>query len=184
MVNAPDHTQRPAAWQQLCYKNVAGTGARRRRACAAGTLAWLPRLGPLRGIRALPAAAKSLGEEDGRDAALAVDSVKFCIRALLPPGADGQNNASVLKECGTIRTAWDLEKLVCEKLNLVIEHVWSDDDLDKLIKRYVDESDFVFAYLKKDLDESTFATLIRRRSINPKAEDRYVAIIRRLNSGA
>jgi hypothetical protein len=85
--------------------------------------------------------------------------------------------AGWVKECGPIRTAWDLEKLVCEKLNLVIEHVWSDDDLDKLIQRYVDEGDIVFAHLKKDLDEHTFATLIRRKPISSKAEDRYVAII-------
>ena len=85
--------------------------------------------------------------------------------------------AAWIKESGSVRTAWDLEKLVCERLNLVIEHIWSDEDLEKLIQRYVDEGDYVFAHLKKDLDEHTFATLIRRKPINSKADDRYVAVI-------
>jgi len=82
-----------------------------------------------------------------------------------------------IAECGPVRTAWDLEKIVCQKLNLVIEHVWSDDDLDKLIKTYVEDGDFVFAHLKKDLDEHTFATLIRRKPLTSKSENRYVAVI-------
>ena len=85
--------------------------------------------------------------------------------------------AKWIKECGPIQTAWDLERLVCQKLNLVIEHIWNDDDLDKLIKTYVDEGDIVFAHLKKDLDEQTFAALIRRKSLTLKSEDRYVAVI-------
>lgn len=85
--------------------------------------------------------------------------------------------AKWIKEVGSIRTIWELERIVCEKLNLVIHEVWSDDDLDKLIKNYVDEGDFIFDILKKDLDEQTFATLIRRKSLSPKSEDRYVAAI-------
>lgn len=82
-----------------------------------------------------------------------------------------------VRECGSVRTIWDLEKIVCKKLNLVIEHIWSDDELDSLIKSYVNDGDFVFAHLKKDLDEHTFATLIRRKSHSPKEAARYVAII-------
>jgi hypothetical protein len=86
--------------------------------------------------------------------------------------------AEWIKQSGhAIRSAWDLEKLVCEKLNLVIEHVWNDDDLDKLIQQYLEEGDFVFAHLKKDMDEHTFATLIRRKATNSKAKDSYVAVI-------
>jgi hypothetical protein len=85
--------------------------------------------------------------------------------------------ASWIKAHGPVRHIRDLEKLVCEKLNLVFYEIWSDDDLDKLIKDFVDEGDFIFAHLKKDLDEKTFATLIRRKLFNPKAEERYVAVI-------
>ena len=85
--------------------------------------------------------------------------------------------AKWVEDFGPVRTAWDLEKIVCEKLNLVIEHIWSDDDLDILIHSYVEDGDIVFAHLRKDLDEQTFATLIRRKRPTPKSEDRYVAII-------
>ncbi|SRR5258706_2525708 len=85
--------------------------------------------------------------------------------------------AKWIKDNGSIRTIWDLERIVCEKLNLVIHEVWSDDDLDKLIKNYVEEGDVIFDILKRDLDEQTFATLIRRKSLSQKSDDRYVAII-------
>jgi hypothetical protein len=85
--------------------------------------------------------------------------------------------ANWIQECGPVRTAWDLEKIVCRKLNLTIEHVWSDEDLDKIINAYVEDGDFIFEILKKDLDEQTFATLIRRKSNSSKSEDRYVAVI-------
>jgi hypothetical protein len=82
-----------------------------------------------------------------------------------------------IKDCGSVRTIWDLERIVCEKLNLLIHDVWSDEELDRLVANYIEEGDIVFAHLKKDLDDKTFATLIRRRSVSEKAEDRYVAII-------
>lgn len=82
-----------------------------------------------------------------------------------------------ITELGPVRNIWDLEKIVCQKLNLTIEHVWSDADLEKIIETYVGEGDFIFEYLKRDLDEHTFATLIRRKSASSKSEDRYVAII-------
>ena len=85
--------------------------------------------------------------------------------------------AKWIKAHGPVHTIWDLEKLVCEKLNLVIYDIWGDNDLDELIKNFVDEGDIVFAHLKADFDEKTFATLIRRKLINPKAEEQYVAII-------
>ncbi len=85
----------------------------------------------------------------------------------------------------SIRTIWDLEKIICEKLNLVIHEVWNDDDLEELIRNYVEEGEIVFAHLKADLDAKTFATLIRRKALRPNSEDRYVAVIDcRGNKGA
>ena len=85
--------------------------------------------------------------------------------------------AKWLEGHGPVQTIWDLEKLICKKLNLVIYEIWNDDDLRKLITRFVGEGDFVFAHLRSDLDEKTFATLIRRKSLSHRAEDRYVAVI-------
>jgi hypothetical protein len=85
--------------------------------------------------------------------------------------------AGWVKECGQVRTIWDLERVVCEKLNLVIHDVWSDEELDRLAANYIEEGDIIFAHLRKDLDDKTFAILIRRRSLSQKADDRYAAVI-------
>jgi hypothetical protein len=78
---------------------------------------------------------------------------------------------------GPVQTIWDLEKMVCGRLNLEIWDIWSEDDLDNLIARFVGEGDVIFAHLKKDLDEKTFATLIRRKSHYANSEAHYVAVI-------
>ena len=85
--------------------------------------------------------------------------------------------AKWIKEYDSICTIWDLERIVCEKLNLTIYEVWSDDDLEKIVKNCVEEGDVVFAHLKKDLDEKTFAVLIQRKPIFQKSGDHYVAVI-------
>lgn len=62
-----------------------------------------------------------------------------------------------------IATIADLERIVCERLRLTIIEVWCDEDLDTTIEEYArHRKDPAFAYLKKDLDCETFATLIRR----------------------
>jgi hypothetical protein len=71
----------------------------------------------------------------------------------------------------------DLEKLVCRKLNLVIEHVWSDADLDAIIKKYVKLGEAAFSSLKFQLDDDTFATSMERYNVKAGAHDRYVAVI-------
>jgi hypothetical protein len=52
-----------------------------------------------------------------------------------------------VQESGPVRTIIDLEALVCEKLQLVIEEVWSNEDLDALICKYVALGEWVFASL-------------------------------------
>ena len=82
-----------------------------------------------------------------------------------------------LKHAPKIRNIQDLEALVCEKLMLVFEEVRSDDDLTHIIRKYLGLGEPIFATLKADLDDKTFATLIERRKIDGNSKDRYVAVI-------
>jgi hypothetical protein len=70
-----------------------------------------------------------------------------------------------------------LENFVCEKVRLVFEEVWTDEDLNSLVRKYLNLGESIFATLKSDLDEKTFATLIERRKIDGNSRDRYVAVI-------
>jgi hypothetical protein len=82
-----------------------------------------------------------------------------------------------LKNSTGVQTAAQLERLVCENVKLVFEEVWTDEDLVQVIKKYLKLGETIFATLKADLDDSTFATLIERRKIDGRAKDRYVAVI-------
>ncbi|CAN0495565.1 unnamed protein product, partial [Phaeothamnion confervicola] len=35
-----------------------------------------------------------------------------------------------------IQTLADLERVVCRKLSLVVEEIWSDDDIEPLVQKY------------------------------------------------
>lgn len=80
-------------------------------------------------------------------------------------------------EDGPIASLAHLEQVVCKRLKLCFEEVWSDDDLDQIIRKYVALGDFVFATLRTDLDESTFATVFSRSNPRPGDEYYYVAVI-------
>ena len=74
-------------------------------------------------------------------------------------------------------TIAELEQLVCQKLRLVFEEIFSDSDLEQVIRKYVAAGEHVFAMLKADLDAKTFATLIERHCATAASPDRYVAVI-------
>ena len=77
-----------------------------------------------------------------------------------------------------IRSIEDVERIVCEKLNITIIEIWNDADLDAVIEKYARiGKDAAFAYLRKDLDFETFATLIRCRRKIGDDDDRYVAVV-------
>jgi hypothetical protein len=71
----------------------------------------------------------------------------------------------------------DLEQLVCERLQLVCEEIWSDEDLNAVIRKYIALGEPVFASLRMQLDESRFGTTVMRRNAAADARDRYVAVI-------
>lgn len=82
-----------------------------------------------------------------------------------------------LKGAFQVTSIRHLEELVCQRLSLVFEEIWSDEDLVAVIRKYVALGEPVFATLKTDLDSNTFAALIERRLVNGVSKDRYVAVI-------
>ena len=77
-----------------------------------------------------------------------------------------------------ISSIGELEALVCDRYNLSIVEVWSDEDLGVLIDEHARKHrDFAFVELRNDLDSETFATLIRRKQRSGETEDHYVAVI-------
>jgi hypothetical protein len=75
------------------------------------------------------------------------------------------------------RTIEDIERIVCEKLNLVFEEFGNEDELASLVNKYVSMGEAIFATLPGLFDEKTYATLIERRKINRNSRDRYIAVI-------
>jgi len=82
-----------------------------------------------------------------------------------------------LKHAPGIQTVKQLEALVCENIKLVFEEIRTDEELAQTIRKYLALGEPIFATLKHDLDEKTFATLVERRKIDGNAKDRYVAVI-------
>ncbi|MCZ6654733.1 MAG: hypothetical protein O7D91_17115 [Planctomycetota bacterium] len=93
--------------------------------------------------------------------------IRFCLKKI----------GKWVGEAGSVTTIADLERLVCQKLRLVFEEIWTDADLDQIVRKYVPLGEAVFATLKNEFDEETFATLVQRRNASQKAPDLYVAII-------
>jgi hypothetical protein len=71
----------------------------------------------------------------------------------------------------------ELEALICDKVKLVFEEVYSDADLQTIIRKYLNLGEPIFATLKSDLDEQTFAALLERRKVDGNSRDRYVAVV-------
>jgi hypothetical protein len=81
------------------------------------------------------------------------------------------------KDAPTIASINQLENLICKKLKIVFEEVWSNEDLASVVCKYVRQGEAIFATLTNDLNEKTFAALIERRKIDGNSSDRYVAVI-------
>ena len=82
-----------------------------------------------------------------------------------------------LQDSVKISTIQELERLVCRRLKLVFEMVWSDEDLSQIIRKYVGLGEPIFATLRDQLDSKTYGSLIERRRITGTSKDRYVAVI-------
>jgi hypothetical protein len=67
--------------------------------------------------------------------------------------------------------------MVCSKLKLLFQEVWSDADLTKICQNYIQQGEIVFAAVQNDFDSETYATLIQRKKATRTSIDRYVAVV-------
>lgn len=77
----------------------------------------------------------------------------------------------------TARTLSEVQETACARLRLAFEEIWSDDDLQRVVSKYVARGEIVFATLADDLDPQTFAALFERKHATASSQDRYVAVI-------
>src|SRR5439155_20235214 len=61
----------------------------------------------------------------------------------------------------TIDDIEELQRIVCEKLNLTVHEIWSDGELEEVATSYVAQGEPVFAFLQNDLNSGTYGVLIR-----------------------
>lgn len=87
--------------------------------------------------------------------------------------------AKFLKRTRDLQTIWEVEKIVCEKLNLTIHEIWNDDELRGLSERYAkEEGDPKFAALDMELEaEDAYGVLYERNTRNEAGELQYVAFV-------
>lgn len=72
----------------------------------------------------------------------------------------------------------EIERIVCEKLNITIVEVWNEDHIDDVIDKFARKNkDPIFATIRDELRDDTFATLIRRRNQPGERGTHYVAVI-------
>ena len=85
---------------------------------------------------------------------------------------------ALIRGAGRIASIDELMQVICEKLRLTIIEVWTEDDLKTVIEKYArQERDAAFAYLRSDLTDDTFATLIQRKRVADEKGFSYVAVI-------
>lgn len=85
----------------------------------------------------------------------------------------------MLKSAASVQTIWDLEKVVCAHLNLVIHEIWNDDELREFSLRYArDKGDSKVAALDMELEKpNTFGVIYQRNKRNEAGEFQYVAFV-------
>jgi hypothetical protein len=82
-----------------------------------------------------------------------------------------------LDEAPPVSTITELERLVCDRVQLHVEEFRSDAELHELVSRYTHLGEPIFQDLLDDFDEGTFATLLRRKAVTESAADLYVAVV-------
>lgn len=84
----------------------------------------------------------------------------------------------LLKGAPPIRSIDDLERFICEKLHITIIEVHSEGDIDKVIEKYArQEKEPAFSWIRQELTNETFATLLQLKRRAGETHFRYVAVI-------
>lgn len=118
-----------------------------------------------------------------------IDSDRRIIRIARKLRLDGRGRISeqIIDYCTNLLSEWvrdedvstitRLEEIVCERFNLEFEEIWEDDDIVRLVRKYVALGDFAFAGLTTNFDGETFGTTFKRLKTSPHEPDQYVAFI-------
>jgi hypothetical protein len=78
----------------------------------------------------------------------------------------------------TITSLDQLEETVAQKLHLVFEEIWRDDDIERIVQKYaVKLRDPAFASIRTHFNEDTFGTTFLRKKASPSEPSQYVAVI-------
>lgn len=85
--------------------------------------------------------------------------------------------AKIWRSSSAVRTILDLERLVCDRLNLIVHQAQSDADVRRISREYVAQREFVFAALDSQLDEETFGVLIQKKQHHRRDPYEYVSVI-------
>lgn len=76
----------------------------------------------------------------------------------------------------TLNSVQEIQDIVCRRLGLTFEEVHEDNDLERVIRKYIAEGEAVFAHAKNSLDNWTFAELFERQN-GRNEPDHFVGII-------
>jgi len=86
--------------------------------------------------------------------------------------------AALLKGVKDLRSITDIERVICDKLNLVIHEIWNDEELERFSRQYVAEGDAKLAALDMELErEDSFGVIYERNVLNESGELQYVAFV-------
>ncbi len=80
-------------------------------------------------------------------------------------------------DIGGVENVASLEQLVADRLRVVFEEVYSDEDLERIIAKYKAQREGIFATLREELNPATFGLTIKRKYHRPDSRDKYVSAI-------
>ncbi|MDG3008393.1 hypothetical protein [Paludisphaera mucosa] len=75
-----------------------------------------------------------------------------------------------------VATLAELEGVACRRLCLEFEEIWSDDDIERLVRKYAEQGEYAFAYIRTAFDGETFGTTLIRDDVAPGVKS-YIAFI-------
>lgn len=83
-----------------------------------------------------------------------------------------------IPDLNTISHIGELQERLCSHFRLVLEEIWNEEDLSRLIRKYIARQELVFASVPEQLKPpTTFGILLERRRVKADSPDRYVAIV-------
>jgi hypothetical protein len=84
----------------------------------------------------------------------------------------------IIKGVKGLQTISDVEKLICERLNLVIHEIWRDEDLRRFSRKYAEAGDAKIAALDMELEsDDAYGIIYERSTLSDVGDLQYVAFV-------